>query len=279
MDLRSHDERARDGVIPGSVHVPRSVLEWRVDPGSGYSNPVVADGDVELILVCHEGYSSSLAAASLRGLGRERVADLVGRLRRLARCRPRDDLRRRRRRTGCPGWEAASGELRPGGIRRIRGRRLGGEGRRRLRHAAGARHREARRAAARRSRGWTRNASPRPGDRPRVRRRTCCRTRSGGCGARPLRSHARVRARARARRRVRPRRRHGHPFRGRVLRRSHCSVPPPPSGRARAGRGRGGARARAGRRSSVHGLGRAESRTLARRARRRDRGRRRLGTG
>jgi rhodanese-related sulfurtransferase len=78
VDVRSHDERAREGVIPGSVHVPRSVLEWRVDPGSGYSNPVVADGDVELILVCHEGYSSSLAAASLRELGRERVADLIG---------------------------------------------------------------------------------------------------------------------------------------------------------------------------------------------------------
>jgi rhodanese-related sulfurtransferase len=78
VDLRSHDERARDGVIPGSVHVPRSVLEWRVDPDSGWSNPVVADDQVELILVCHEGYSSSLAAASLRGVGRSRVADLVG---------------------------------------------------------------------------------------------------------------------------------------------------------------------------------------------------------
>ena len=78
MDLRSHDERARDGVIPGSVHVPRSVLEWRVDPNSGYSNPVVADNEVELILVCHEGYSSSLAAASLRAVGRTRVADLIG---------------------------------------------------------------------------------------------------------------------------------------------------------------------------------------------------------
>jgi rhodanese-related sulfurtransferase len=78
VDLRSHDERARDGVIPGSVHVPRSVLEWRVDPDSGYSNPVVADKDVELIHVCSEGYSSSLAAASLRGVGRARVADLIG---------------------------------------------------------------------------------------------------------------------------------------------------------------------------------------------------------
>ena len=62
MDLRSHDERARAGVIPGSVHVPRSVLEWRVDPDSGFSNAHVADPELELILVCHEGYSSSLVA-------------------------------------------------------------------------------------------------------------------------------------------------------------------------------------------------------------------------
>ena len=78
MDLRSHDERARDGVIPGSVHVPRSVLEWRVDPDSGFSNPHLTDRDVELILVCHEGYSSSFAAAALQGIARTRVADLVG---------------------------------------------------------------------------------------------------------------------------------------------------------------------------------------------------------
>ena len=77
VDLRSHDERTRHGVVPGSVHVPRSVLEWRVDPGSGWSNPHVVGRDVELILVCAEGYSSSLAAASLRELGHTRVADVV----------------------------------------------------------------------------------------------------------------------------------------------------------------------------------------------------------
>ena len=76
VDLRSPDDRERDGVIPGSVHVPRSVLEWRVDPSSGFANPALADA--ELILVCNHGYSSSLAAASLRDLGREEVADLVG---------------------------------------------------------------------------------------------------------------------------------------------------------------------------------------------------------
>ena len=78
VDLRSHGERARDGVIPGAVHVPRSVLEWRVDPDSGFSNPVVADRELELILVCRDGYSSSLAAASLLRLGRTSVADMIG---------------------------------------------------------------------------------------------------------------------------------------------------------------------------------------------------------
>ena len=78
MDLRSHDERGREGIIPGSMHVPRSVLEWRAEPDSGWSNPLVADQDVELILVCQEGYSSSLAAASLQRLGRTSVADLIG---------------------------------------------------------------------------------------------------------------------------------------------------------------------------------------------------------
>jgi rhodanese-related sulfurtransferase len=78
VDLRSHDERERDGVIPGSVHVPRSVLEWRVDERSGFSNPHVAQRELELVLVCNEGYSSSFAAAALRELGFSRAGDLAG---------------------------------------------------------------------------------------------------------------------------------------------------------------------------------------------------------
>jgi rhodanese-related sulfurtransferase len=78
VDLRSHDERAHEGVIPGSIHVPRSVLEWRVDPDSGYANPRVAGHALQLALVCKEGYSSSLAAAELRELGFARAADLAG---------------------------------------------------------------------------------------------------------------------------------------------------------------------------------------------------------
>ena len=78
VDLRSHDERYRNGVIPGSIHVPRAVLEWRCDPASGFANPVVAESDRPLILTCAEGYSSSLAAAALIDLGVSDVGDLVG---------------------------------------------------------------------------------------------------------------------------------------------------------------------------------------------------------
>jgi rhodanese-related sulfurtransferase len=76
VDLRSNDERARDGIVPGSVHVPRSVLEWRCDPSSGFSNPHLADRT--LVLLCAHGYSSSLAAASLVDLGRTDAGDVVG---------------------------------------------------------------------------------------------------------------------------------------------------------------------------------------------------------
>jgi MFS family permease len=78
VDLRSHDERRRTGVIPGSVHIPRSVLEWRLDPDSPHRNAALADLERELILVCADGFSSSLAVVSLRELGFLRVGDLVG---------------------------------------------------------------------------------------------------------------------------------------------------------------------------------------------------------
>jgi rhodanese-related sulfurtransferase len=78
VDLRSDDQRARDGIIPGSIHVPRSVLEWRCDPSSGWPNPRVADRNLPLTLVCADGFSSSLAAASLVELGFWRAGDLVG---------------------------------------------------------------------------------------------------------------------------------------------------------------------------------------------------------
>ncbi len=76
VDLRSNDERAAAGIIPGSVHVPRSVLEWRCDQDSGYANPLLAGR--QLVLVCAHGESSSLAAASLVELGLEDAGDLAG---------------------------------------------------------------------------------------------------------------------------------------------------------------------------------------------------------
>jgi rhodanese-related sulfurtransferase len=78
VDLRSSDERRRDGIVPGSVHVPRSVLEWRADPANVWHNPQLGDADRDLLLLCAEGYSSSLAAASLVDLGRARSGDVVG---------------------------------------------------------------------------------------------------------------------------------------------------------------------------------------------------------
>jgi rhodanese-related sulfurtransferase len=78
VDLRSTDERVATGIVPGSIHIPRSVLEWRVDPDCAHRNPAVADVDLELILMCADGYSSTLAAASLRELGFHRATDLAG---------------------------------------------------------------------------------------------------------------------------------------------------------------------------------------------------------
>jgi rhodanese-related sulfurtransferase len=76
VDIRATDARARDGVVPGSVHVPRTVLEWRADPDSGVANPYLAGRT--LVLLCDHGQSSSLAAATLVELGHTDVADVVG---------------------------------------------------------------------------------------------------------------------------------------------------------------------------------------------------------
>jgi rhodanese-related sulfurtransferase len=75
VDTRSTDQRQQDGVIPGSVHVPLSVLEWRADQTSEHCDPVLADR--VLVLVCAHGYSSSLAADRLVSLGVD-AGDLDG---------------------------------------------------------------------------------------------------------------------------------------------------------------------------------------------------------
>ena len=78
IDTRCAEQRRETGTIPGSVHVPLSVLYWRLDPASGSDDPALADPDRRVILVCAHGYSSSIAAATLRDLGFARAADIDG---------------------------------------------------------------------------------------------------------------------------------------------------------------------------------------------------------
>ena len=78
IDTRCADVRRESGIIPRSVHIPLSVLYWRLDPTSGYNDPAVSDPDRQIILVCAHGYSSSLAAATLRDLGFSRATDIDG---------------------------------------------------------------------------------------------------------------------------------------------------------------------------------------------------------
>jgi len=78
VDIRSEDERRDAGVVPGSLHIPRTVLEWRVDPSSSWHNPHVRDRELRLLLLCTHGFSSSLAAATLVELGFGRAGDVVG---------------------------------------------------------------------------------------------------------------------------------------------------------------------------------------------------------
>jgi rhodanese-related sulfurtransferase len=81
LDTRTHTDRLRWGVIPGSMHVPRTVLEWHLDPFNGYRHPAAISFDDPIVIVCNGGYSSSLAAANLVDLGFGDVSDLIGGLR------------------------------------------------------------------------------------------------------------------------------------------------------------------------------------------------------
>lgn len=78
VDTRCGDDRRRTGTIPGSVHVPLSVLFWRLDPSSGFDDPALSDPARPVILICAHGFSSSLAAATLHDLGFASVGDVVG---------------------------------------------------------------------------------------------------------------------------------------------------------------------------------------------------------
>ena len=78
VDTRPEWQRRAEGEIPGATLIERNHLEWRLDPTSEARIPEAVDLDLEVIVVCSEGYSSSLAAASLQDLGLHRATDLVG---------------------------------------------------------------------------------------------------------------------------------------------------------------------------------------------------------
>ena len=78
VDTRPVEQRQRDGALPGAVVVDRNVLEWRLDPSSPHRIDEIRSVGQRVIVVCDQGYSSSLAAATLRRLGLLRATDLVG---------------------------------------------------------------------------------------------------------------------------------------------------------------------------------------------------------
>jgi rhodanese-related sulfurtransferase len=78
VDIRSDGARERDGVVPGSLHVPRTVLEWRLAPDSTWRTPHAPGLDARVLLLCDHGLSSVLAAMTLVDLGFERAGDVVG---------------------------------------------------------------------------------------------------------------------------------------------------------------------------------------------------------
>jgi rhodanese-related sulfurtransferase len=77
VDIRSDNQRAADGLIPGAIRVPRNVLEWRCDPACDNRDERLARRDRLLVLICNEGYQSSLAAATLRRFGLD-ATDVAG---------------------------------------------------------------------------------------------------------------------------------------------------------------------------------------------------------
>jgi rhodanese-related sulfurtransferase len=78
VDIRPEANRRSEGALPGAIVLERNVLEWRLDPTSPDRIPEADQRDLRVVLVCNEGYASSLAAAALRQLGLGRATDLVG---------------------------------------------------------------------------------------------------------------------------------------------------------------------------------------------------------
>ena len=78
VDIRYAALRERDGLIPGALVIERNELEWRLDPQGSHRTPEATSHDLRVVVICNEGYASSLAVESLRRLGLHRATDLVG---------------------------------------------------------------------------------------------------------------------------------------------------------------------------------------------------------
>lgn len=78
VDVRPSEQRHRDGRVPGALVIDRNVLEWRLDPGSDARLPEADSYDRHVVLLCNEGYATSLAAATLQDLGLWRATDVIG---------------------------------------------------------------------------------------------------------------------------------------------------------------------------------------------------------
>jgi rhodanese-related sulfurtransferase len=78
VDIRPGWQRLAEGTVPGAVVIERNHLEWRLDPASDARIPEATDHDVPWVVLCSEGYTSSLAAAALQDLGIHRATDVVG---------------------------------------------------------------------------------------------------------------------------------------------------------------------------------------------------------
>lgn len=78
VDIRPQAQRQREGEVPAALVIERNVLEWRCDPTSDARIPQAVDDDVEWVILCSEGYTSSLAAAALADLGLHRATDVAG---------------------------------------------------------------------------------------------------------------------------------------------------------------------------------------------------------
>jgi rhodanese-related sulfurtransferase len=78
VDIRPQAQRSREGDLPGALVIERNVLEWRCDPTSDAKRPEAVGDDVEWVIVCSEGYTSSLAVAALLDIGLHRATDVIG---------------------------------------------------------------------------------------------------------------------------------------------------------------------------------------------------------